>query len=173
MNRLLLRLLLLPLKVLIGALVLLDEVARPLYRPLGRWIASLRLMQRFERFVARQPRLVILLLLGIPFAIAEPVKIVAVFWMAEDGFWSGLLMLCTAYLISFVVVERVFNAGRAKLTTYGWFAFGLAVFEAWREALFRWLRATWAWSFIQKVKLGARRLARRVLSGASLSPRRK
>ncbi len=160
MNRLLLRVLLLPLKLLVGALVLLDEVARPLYRPLGRWIAGLRLMQRFERFVARQPRFVILLLLAVPFAIAEPVKVLAVFWMAEDGFWSGLLMLCGAYLVSFIVVERVLTAGRAKLMTYGWFAFGIGVFEAWRGALFAWLRGTWLWTFIQKVRLGTRRLAR-------------
>ena len=46
------RLALLPLKILVAALILIDEVVRPLYRPLARWISSLRLMAAMEAAIA-------------------------------------------------------------------------------------------------------------------------
>lgn len=139
---LLLRLLRLPLDILLTLLVLLDEAARPLYRPLLRWVAGLRLMQRFERWVARLPRLAILILLAIPFCFAEPLKFVALFWMAEGHARTGLVTLVLAYLASFVIVERIYRAGEAKLMTYGWFAVLMERLIAIRATLIAWARAT-------------------------------
>lgn len=138
----LLRLLRLPLEVVLALLVLIDEVARPFYRPLLRWVAGLRIMQRFERWVAGLPRLAILILLAIPFAIAEPLKFVALFWMAEGHARTGLVTLVLAYLASFVIVERIYTAGEAKLMSYGWFAFLVARLIAVRSALLALVRAS-------------------------------
>ncbi len=148
----LLRLLRLPLDILLTLLVLIDEAARPLYRPLQRWVASLRVMQRFEHWVAGLPRLAILILLAIPFCFAEPLKFVALFWMAEGHARTGLVTLVLAYLASFVIVERIYRAGEAKLMTYSWFAFVMERLIAIRATLIAWARATAIFRLVERAR---------------------
>ncbi|MBS9476960.1 hypothetical protein [Ancylobacter radicis] len=138
----LLRLLRLPFELVLTVLVLLDEAARPLYRPLLRWVAGLGVMRRFEAWIARLPRLAILTLLAIPFAFAEPLKFVALIWIADGHFKTGTLTLALAYLASFVIVERIYRAGEPKLMTYGWFAFLMERLIAIRTTLLGWVQAT-------------------------------
>ena len=45
------------LRTILTVLILIDEIARPLYRPLIAWVASLEIVARMERWIARQPRL--------------------------------------------------------------------------------------------------------------------
>ena len=156
----LLRLLRLPLDILLTLLVLLDEAVRPLYRPLLRWVAGLRLMQGFERWVAGLPRPVIIILLAIPFGIAEPLKFVALYWMAEGHARTGLVTLVLAYLASFILVERIYRAGAAKLMSYAWFAFLMSRLIAIRTALLAWARSTAVFRIAQNVRENVRRRVR-------------
>lgn len=147
-----------PRMLLEGALslvILLDEVLRPLYRPLLRAVASLQIVRRAEVFVARQSRLTILILLAVPFAIAEPLKLLALVLLATGRFWSGAVLLGLAHLASFLLVERIYHAGRDKLRTYPWFAWAMDRLTALRDAVLTRLRA----SAVYRV---ARHLARRL-----------
>ncbi|MEZ2224205.1 hypothetical protein [Rhizobium sp. RCC_161_2] len=112
--------LLLPLRLVITVLVLISEVARPLYRPFVNWFASLSIVVHFGEFVGSLPRGVILVLFVVPLAIAEPLKIYALFVIARGHVITGLFIIALAYLMSFLLVERLFHAGREKLLTYGW-----------------------------------------------------
>lgn len=114
------QLLLLPLRLAIAVLVIISEVARPLYRPFVNWFSSLSIVQHFGEFVGSLPRAVILVLFVVPLAIAEPLKIYALFVIARGQVISGLVIIALAYLMSFLLVERLFHAGREKLLTYGW-----------------------------------------------------
>ncbi|QND46937.1 hypothetical protein HB780_14445 [Rhizobium lusitanum] len=114
------QLLLLPLRLVIAVLVLISEVARPLYRPFVNWFSSLSIVVHFGEFVGSLPRGVILVLFVVPLAIAEPLKIYALFVIARGHVISGLVIIALAYLMSFLLVERLFHAGREKLLTYGW-----------------------------------------------------
>lgn len=125
--------------------IVLDEIARPVYRPLMRWVASLRLMHRMEIWIAARHRLTILVLLAIPFIIVEPLKIVGLFWIGRGAFVSGIVLLGVAYLAGFVIVERIYSAGRAKLLTIGWFAWGMGLLVTLRTALLERVRRTAAW----------------------------
>lgn len=125
--------------------IVLDEIARPVYRPLMRWVASLRLMHRMEIWIAARHRLTILVLLAIPFIIVEPLKIVGLFWIGRGAFVSGIVLLGVAYLAGFVIVERIYSAGRAKLLTIGWFAWGMGLLVTLRTALLERVRQTAAW----------------------------
>jgi hypothetical protein len=109
-------------EVILAALILLDELVRPLYRPLERWIASLRLVARMEAAIARMPRLAVLVLLALPLAVAEPLKIVGLVLVGRGQFALGVVVLGLAYLASFLIVERIYHAGRAQLLSYGWLA---------------------------------------------------
>ena len=53
-----------PLRVLVALVVVLDELARPIYRPVSIWFASLRLVRRAEAFVARLPPYAVLAVLA-------------------------------------------------------------------------------------------------------------
>lgn len=154
------RLLLIPLDALIVLLILIDEVARPLYRPLLRWAASLQFFRRLEAWVAARHRFTILILLAVPFAIAEPLKVVALVWIGRGAVASGVVTLALAYLASFVLVERVFSAGRDKLLTIRWFACLLDIVLALRAALFAWARQTAAWRAVERVREVVRRFIR-------------
>ncbi|HEX8046528.1 hypothetical protein [Rhizobium sp.] len=112
--------LLLPLRLVIAILVIISEVARPLYRPFANWFSSLSIVVHFGEFVGSLPRGVILVLFVVPLAVAEPLKIYALFVIARGHVISGLVIIALAYLTSFLLVERLFHAGREKLLTYGW-----------------------------------------------------
>ncbi|MBB6488613.1 hypothetical protein [Rhizobium lusitanum] len=112
--------LLLPLRLVIAVLVIISEIARPVYRPLVNWFASLSIVKHFGEFVGSLPRGIILVLFVVPLAIAEPLKIYALIIIARGHVISGLIIIALAYLMSFLLVERLFHAGREKLLTYAW-----------------------------------------------------
>lgn len=140
-----LRLLLIPLDLLVGFFVLLDELARPIYRPLLRWFAGLRIVARAEVWIAGLPPYGVLATLALPFAVAEPAKLLALVVMARGAFLPGLLLMGTAHLVSFLVVERIYHAGRAQLLRIGWFAWCMSLLTQIRDAILARLRDTAMW----------------------------
>src|ERR1700759_732352 len=63
-----------------------------------------------------------LVLLAIPTALVEPLKLIAVA-VAGDGHWiTGTVMIVAAYAASFLLVERLFLIVKPKLLTLPWFA---------------------------------------------------
>jgi hypothetical protein len=63
-----------------------------------------------------------LLLLGLPTAIVEPLKLAAVA-LAGEGHWiTGTAMIAACYAFSLLVVERLFVIVKPKLLTIPWFA---------------------------------------------------
>jgi hypothetical protein len=151
------RLLLLPLQIIVGFIVIIDELARPLYGPLIRRFAELRVVETAEKLVARLPRFVILVLLAVPLAIAEPLKIYGLLLMGEGRLIRGLLILAFAYLASFLLIERIYEAGKPKLMTIGWFAW-LINFIAWiRAAILDWLKSTPVWGVVTATKAAVAR----------------
>lgn len=151
------RLLLLPLEALLTLLIVLDELARPLYRPLLRWVATWRLMHRLEAWVAARHRFTILVLLAIPFAIVEPLKVLALLWIGRGAVVPGGILLAFAYLAGFVLVERVYSAGRDKLLTIGWFAWLMGVVTGVREAVSAWARQTAVWRLAARIRARLKR----------------
>nr|WP_222856775.1 hypothetical protein [Agrobacterium pusense] len=122
--------------------MVLDGIFRPLYRPVIRALSNLKIIQRLESRIAQLPRLVILLCLAVPFAIAEPMKIIGLVLFAHGAFKSGVVLTIIAHLSTFLIVERIYHAGREKLLTYGWLAW-----------IMRYVR--FARSFYDRLKLAA------------------
>ena len=153
------RLLLLPAKAVVILYVVLDGIITPVVRPLLGWVARLRFVIRLQDIVAALPPYAILVLLAIPFAFAEPAKIYALYLMTEGQFATGLVTISMAYLVSLLVVERIYHAGRAKLKTIPWFAKLMDWLTGIRDRLLAWARATRIWAFSVKLKRNARALA--------------
>ncbi|MCE1235835.1 MAG: hypothetical protein LWW93_05705 [Hyphomicrobiales bacterium] len=135
----------LPALVLVAIYFLIDDVVLAAFRPVVAWAAELRIVLRFAVFLRRLPPYPTLALFLVPFAILEPIKILGLWMMATGSFRVGLLVLATAHVLSIVLVERLFQATRAKLLTIGWFAW------IWARVtrLYDWsvgrLKATAAW----------------------------
>jgi hypothetical protein len=148
----------------VAAFVIGAELVRPLYRPLYEALARLALVRRMEAAVARLPRYAILVLLAVPFLGVEPLKVLGVVWMAEGHLWRGLALLAGAYLVSFVLVERIYHAGRAKLLTIGWFATVIGFAVRVRAALLARVRATRAWQVATASAARIRASVRRLIA---------
>jgi hypothetical protein len=96
------------------------------------------------------PAYVILGVLALPFAIAEPAKILALYLMATGHAFIGLLVLAGAYFISLVIVERLFRGCRTKLLTIPWFKAAWQWLMALRRRLLKRGRSTRIWaSFVR------------------------
>ncbi|WP_238314044.1 hypothetical protein [Methylobacterium crusticola] len=150
--------------VAVAIFVVSAELARPLYRPLYEALSRLALVRRLEAGISRLPRFAILGLLAVPFFGVEPLKLLGVIWIAEGHLWRGLALLAGAYLGSFLLVERIYHAGRAKLLTIGWLAAAIGFSARVREALLARARATRAWQVAAAAAGRARAFVRRLLA---------
>lgn len=147
-------------KLLRGVLtvfIVIDELLRPLYRPLLRRIAGLKAMRKLEAFVAGLPPHLVLVALAVPFAVAEPLKIFGLVLFARGQFWPGLVVTAFAHLMSFVFVERIYHAGQDKLMTYRWFAWIMEQVIRVRDTVLGWARTTPAYGFAMRTRDAARR----------------
>jgi hypothetical protein len=113
------------LRTAIGLILVVDAVARPIYRPFVDRINQWKIMQALDALVSRLPRSLVLVLFGVPFVIAEPLKVFALLQIAEGHLIFGLLLMVFSYLVTFFLVERIYHAGKEKLLTYRWFAWGM------------------------------------------------
>ena len=152
------------LRAIIAVFVILDEFLRPLYRPLLRRLAELRVMRRLDETVAALPPPLVLLALTIPFAIAEPLKLLGLVLFARGQFLAGLVVTAFAHLMSFVFVERIYHAGREKLLSYRWFAWIMGQVVRVRDGVLGWVRATAAYGFALRTRDAARRWWRTMLA---------
>jgi hypothetical protein len=152
--------LLAPVDAIVGVVVLLDAVAGPLFRPLLRWLFSLRIFAAAERGIAMLPPYGILALLAVPFALAEPLKIVSLWWIASGRLALGVTAQVFAHLMTLVVVDRIYHAGRHKLLTIGWFAWIMVRLAAVRDAVLGRMRGTALWRAAIAAGQGVRAMGR-------------
>jgi hypothetical protein len=139
-------------EILVTLYLVFDGLLRPLFRPLARWLAKLRLVIRLSELIGRMPAYAVLALLIVPFAFAEPAKIYALYLMASGHVVIGLAVLVAAYLVSIVVVDRIFEAGKPKLFTIPWFFKLWTWLVSYRDRMLDWLKSTYVWKRAGEVK---------------------
>ena len=122
-----------------------DSLVSLLFRPVVRFLSSLRIIQRIERGIDSLHPYVILVLMVVPFIFAELAKVFAVFWMAEGHMRTGMTIFISAYIVSIFVCERILHAGKRKLMTIRWFAVIYTWIMDLRDRLLGWFRRTWIW----------------------------
>lgn len=83
---------------------------------------EMTVLARIRRRIQKLSPYSSLFLLAVPVVLVEPFKLVAIL-VAGKGHWlSGAAMICVAYVISLVVVERLFRMVEPKLSMLRWFA---------------------------------------------------
>lgn len=85
-----------------------------------------------------------LLLVAVPLAVVEPLKLLIVY-LAGSGHWiTGAIAMICAYAVSLFVTHRLFGIVRPNLLKLSWFADCWDWFVAVRRSLFNWLGALWS-----------------------------
>jgi hypothetical protein len=80
-----------------------------------------------------------LLILAVPLAVVEPLKLATIF-IAGEGHWiTGGLVLLFAYAVSLFVTHLLFRVVKPKLLTLPWFAWSWAWFISARKKARRWI----------------------------------
>lgn len=127
---------------------LLDELLFPLFRPLVRWLSGLKLFEAVGALIRRLPPYGVLVLLGVPFVIIEPAKVLALVWMAEGKLALGIALLVGAQVLSIFTCDRIYHTGHAQLMRIGWFKRLMGWLKGLRDRVLDWVRATpaWAWA---------------------------
>ena len=158
------RLLSAPLAVVLLGYDALDAVFGPLVRPAIAWASSLAIFRRLGAAISTLPPYAALVLLVVPFAAIEPLKFVALYWLAEGHFVTGTVTLALAYLASVFICERIFHAAKAQLLTIGWFARLYFYMTSVRDRALAFLRATAVWLWAADAATRLRASLRRALS---------
>jgi len=138
-------------EALVGLYVVLDDIFTPVFRPLVRWVVALPLVLRLQQFAAELPPYGILALMAVPFVLGEPAKLYGLYMFGTGHWVTGLVVLGLAYLVTIVLVERVYTAGKDKLRTIGWFAFVMDWLIAVRDHVHEWAKTTAIWAAAQQL----------------------
>ena len=84
-----------------------------------------------------------LFLLAVPLMLAEPLKLAAIFIFGSGHLLAGLIVMLSAYLVSALLVERLFKIVKPKLLTLSWFMVIWKQFAETRRKAFRLLKSKW------------------------------
>jgi hypothetical protein len=146
------RLLLLAADAVVVLYIVLDGIVAPVFGPLLKWVARLRIVIRLQDAVAALPAYAILVLVAVPMLVAEPAKLYALWLIGEGQLWAGMATITAAYVLSLVVAERIYHAGRTKLRTIAWFARLMDWLTSIRCRIVEFVRASWIWTYSAKLK---------------------
>jgi hypothetical protein len=141
-----------PLMALAALLMFVEEVlwegAKRLMATLGR----LPLIRDVEALVARLPPYGAAVAFLLPGLLLLPVKISALWLIAQGHAILGLEVIIAAKLAGTVLVARIFVLTKPQLMTLAWFASAYFVITRWRNALYAWVEASATWRVLQALR---------------------
>jgi len=145
-----------PLRLLLALVILFEEWGwQPLQDLLAR-IARLPVLRQFEALVARLPPYAALVAFCLPGLALLPVKIGALWLLAQGQRTLGLALIVAAKIVGTAVVARLFTLTRPALMRLAWFARLHGRWAAWKEALLAWVRGSALWRALHAWRLGLR-----------------
>ncbi len=148
----------------VALLILFEEWG---WEPLGRLVARLGRLPFFallERRIQALPPYASLAAFGAPMLLLLPVKLAALWLIAQGYAVPGLAVILLAKVAGTALVARLFTLTQPALMRLGWFARFYARWTAWKEAVLLRVRASAAWLAIGWAKAAMRALGARIKS---------
>jgi hypothetical protein len=102
----------------------------------------MRIALKLRRSIGRLGPYPSLLIVTVPLAIAEPLKLAALFVLGGGHWTVGVIVIICAYATSLFITERLFAIVKPNLLKLPWFAVAWSWFVAVRDKGVRWLRTT-------------------------------
>lgn len=153
MWRFLLRLLQLPLALV----VMFYEWGWETLAHIFDWLAKKRLWHAMEDAIRRLPPWAALLVFALPSILLFPVKLLALWLIANNQEAIGVAVIIAAKLVGTAVVARLFGLTQPALLRLHWFAVMYRWFIPWKDAWMNAIRASWPWRAGRVIKFRAKR----------------
>jgi hypothetical protein len=122
-----------------------------------KWLAKRPLWAALERAISRLPPWGALLLFLVPTVLLFPIKLVALWLIANGQKAVGLLIIIAAKIVGTAVVARLFNLTQPALMQLRWFAAVYRWFVPWKDLWFDAIRASWPWRVGRVIKFRVKR----------------
>lgn len=149
-----------PFKWLLALLILFEEWGwEPLQRLLAR-IGRSPGLRWIEAWVRSLPPYAALALFALPALALLPIKILALWLIGLGRVVLGTTVILVTKLVGTAVLARLFALTRPALMQLGWFARGYARWDAWKDSLIAWVRASAVWRTARTWRLRLRRRVR-------------
>jgi hypothetical protein len=100
----------------------------------------MRILRHLRRQIERLPPYPALVLIAVPLAVAEPLKLATLFIVGKGHWIAGVVAMICAYAVSLFVTERLFQIVKPKLLTLRWFKTLWTWFIAARDKAFDYFR---------------------------------
>jgi hypothetical protein len=121
------------------------------------WLAKKRLWQAVEQAIRRLPSWAALLVFVLPTVLLFPVKLAALWLIANGQGAIGVGLIIAAKLVGTAVVARLFSLTQPALLRLHWFAALYRWFIPWKDAWLNAIRASWAWRAGRVIKFRVKR----------------
>lgn len=130
---------------LLALLILFEEWGwEPLQRVLA-WIGRWPGLHWIERRIRALPPYGALAIFLLPTLLLIPVKLLALWLIAQGKVLSGTLFILAAKLVGTAIVARLFALTQPALMQLPWFARLYTRWTRWKDALLAQVRASWPW----------------------------
>ena len=149
------------LRFVFAVLILFEEWGWEPLRRAFALLAKLPVIRQFEALLRRLPPRWALVALLLPSLLILPIKLLALWLVAEGRVLLGVGLVIAAKLIGTALLAWLFQIIQPALMQLGWFARVHARWTAWKAELLAWVRASAAWRMARAVKLRVKRLFRR------------
>lgn len=148
-------------RLLMALLILFEEWGWvPLQRAMA-WLAQWPPLKWLEDRIRALPPKPALAVLVLPFLLAIPVKLLAVWLMASGRALLGLLLILTVKFGGTALLARLFQLTQPTLMALPWFARLYGRWTAWKQGVLDWLHATLLWRQARAIKRQLRQRFRR------------
>ena len=141
-----------PLMALAALLMFVEEVIWESAKRLMAVAGRLPVIRSIEAWIARLPPYGAAALFVLPGLCLLPVKLSALWLIANGHALLGLQLIIAAKLTGTVLVARIFVLTKPQLMTLGWFATLYAFVTQWRNVLYEWVHASAAWQRLQRMR---------------------
>lgn len=160
-----LKLLLVPLRwtvrFLFALLILFEEWGWEPLRRVFALLARLPVIRQFEALLKRLPPCWALVVLVLPSLLILPIKLLAVWLVAEGRVTLGIAVVVAAKLIGTALLAWLFQLIQPALMQLPWFARVYERWTYWKAELLAWVRDSAVWRWARAIKLRVKRLFRR------------
>lgn len=144
--------------------MLLNELLLPAFRPLVVAFARLPFFRRLRAWLLTIPPYPAMLLFLVPFAILEPLKLLALYWTAIGHVLTGTTAMIVLHGLSILSTERLFAVLKPTFLKILWFAALWGRITSIRDRLLAWLRETRAWAHLGRLRAQVRRASVRAIA---------
>lgn len=148
-------------RLVLALLILFEEWGWEPLRRAFALLAKLPAIRRVEALLQRLPPRWAFVVLVLPSVLILPVKLLAVWLVAEGRVTLGVAVIVAAKLVGTALLAWLFQLIQPALMQVGWFARIYERWTYWKAELLAWVRASAVWRAARAIKLRVKRLFRR------------